>query len=108
MNHITNYSDTWSFDDIVNNMVFTSWSDVVEGQEGQDPFDNLRESYRAKRAEGSTMLSNSDVSKDLLINHINDYAIKAYYKNALGIDFETHSFVLKSSDINFFKSYGRF
>ena len=115
LNHITNYSDTWTFNNIVDNIEFTSWTTGVpkpatkdSGKESDDPFNNLKESYRPKRELGQDMMSRSDVSKDLLINHINDYAIKLYYKYTLGIDLETYSFVLKSSDIDFTKTSGGF
>jgi hypothetical protein len=111
LNHITNYSDTWTFNNIVDNIEFTSWTTGVtrdSDKESDDPFNNLKESYRPKRELGQDMMSRSDVSKDLLINHINDYAIKLYYKYTLGIDLETYSFVLKSSDIDFTKTSGGF
>ena len=110
LNHITNYSDTWTFNNIVDNIEFTSWTTSVQdsGQESGDPFNNLKESHRPKRELGQTMIPRNDVSKDLLINHINDYAIKLYYKYTLGIDLETYSFVLKSSAIDFNKPAGGF
>ena len=110
LNHITNYSDTWTFNNIVDNIEFTSWTTSVQdsGQESGDPFNNLKESHRPKRELGQTMIPRNDVSKDLLINHINDYAIKLYYKYTLGIDLETYSFVLKSSAIDFNKPTGGF
>ena len=108
LNHITNYSDTWTFDNIVDNIEFTSWSDEVEGQENEDPFNNLKEAYRPKRTLGSTMINQNNISKDLLINHINDYAIKIYYKYALGLELETHSFTLNSRSIDYSNPRGGF
>ena len=108
LNHIANYSDTWTFDNIVDNIEFTSWSDDVEGQENEDPFNNLKEAYRPKRTLGSKMINQNNISKDLLINHINDYAIKIYYRYALGLELETYSFTLNSRSIDYSNPAGGF
>ena len=108
LNHIANYSDTWTFENILSNVEFTSWSDQVEGQENEDPFSNIKEAYRPKRSLGSDMFNQSNISKDLLINHINDYAIKIYYRYALGLELETYSFTLNSNAIDYSNPRGGF
>jgi len=110
LNHLKNYSDTWTFDNIINNMEFTRWTDKRRETEDEvvDPYDQLKESYRARRQLGSDLLSKKNITKELLINHINDYALKHYYRFGLGLDFDTYSFVLRGRSIDFSKPDGGF
>ena len=110
LNHLANYSDSWTFDNVVNNMEFTRWTDKRAETEDEpgDPYDQLKEAYRARRQLGSDLLSKRNITKELLINHINDYALKHYYRFGLGLDFDTYSFVLRGRSIDFRKPDGGF
>ena len=90
LNHISNFSDTWTFDQILDNIEFTSWSNKAfpEG----NPFSNLKKSYSSERFLGKDI--KSKFGKNLLTNHIFDYAFKIYYRYALGIDFNENTFSL--------------
>jgi hypothetical protein len=110
LNHLSNYSDSWTFDNVVNNMEFTRWTDKRAETEDEpgDPYDQLKEAYRPRRQLGSDLLTKRNITKELLINHINDYALKHYYRFGLGLDFDTYSFVLRGRGIDFRKPDGGF
>mgnify|MGYP003131663136 CR=1 FL=1 len=98
LNHIKNYSDTWSFNDIVKNVEFTKWHNKQATEPEGDPFDTLETNYQAILRTGSNLVGVA-TPKDLIINHLYDYAFKLYYKFALGIDFNESTFPLVQSDI---------
>jgi len=98
LNHLKNYSDTWSFNDIVKNVEFTKWHNKQATEPAGDPFDTLETNYQAILRTGSNLMA-VGVPKDLIINHLHDYAFKLYYKFALGIDFNESTFPLVQSDI---------
>jgi len=89
LNHITNFSDTWTFDQIIDNIEFTQW---VRKNLGDDPFANLTSAFEPVFKKGSDLTSL--VGKDVLINHVFDYAFKVYYRYALGLDLNENSFTL--------------
>jgi hypothetical protein len=93
LNHINNFVDNWTFDNIINNVEFTQ---VRTGNfsEGKDPFKNLTSSLDLRHVLGSVLINQDNVPKDLLINHIFDYAFKIYYRYSLGIDFNENTFTL--------------
>ena len=91
LNHISNFSDTWSFSDILNNIEFTTWSDKNNNLE--DSFSNLKKAYSANYRKGSELPSS--YGEDILKNHILDYAFKVYYRYALGLDLNENTFTLK-------------
>ena len=92
LNHISNFSDSWSFNDILNNMEFSSWTDKDNTFE-DNPFENLKSNYRIRHFLGSELRNDLE---DVLINHIFDYAFKIYYRYALGIDLNENTFSLES------------
>lgn len=90
LNHIKNFSDGWSFDKIIDNFEFTQWINTSNNPD--DPFENLVSFYSPVYTKGSDLKSR--ISKDILINHIFDYAFKSYYRYALGLDLNENSFTL--------------
>ncbi|MBW2994510.1 hypothetical protein KY315_03760, partial [Candidatus Woesearchaeota archaeon] len=90
LNHISNFSDTWSFSDILNNIEFTTWSN--KNNDLGDPFSNLKKAYSANYQKGSEL--KSSYGEDILKNHILDYAFKVYYRYALGLDLNENTFTL--------------
>lgn len=116
LNHIENYSDTWNFEKIINNMEFTTWTDFIPDPSATQGGTTRKTAYRTFRATGEELLEDFQntfprdfrVTKDLLINHINDYALKRYYRYSIGVDFETYNFVLNANRINFQKRTGGF
>ena len=91
LNHISNFSDTWSFSDILNNIEFTTWSN--KNNDLEDPFSNLKKAYSANYQKGSELKLR--YGGDILRNHILDYAFKVYYRYALGLDLNENTFTLK-------------
>jgi len=89
LNHIKNFSDTWNFNQIIDNIEFTQW---VRSNLGDDPFANLSSSFEPVFSKGSSLKNR--LGKDVLINHIFDYAFKVYYRYALGIDLNENNFTL--------------
>ena len=92
LNHIANYSDDWTLDNILDNIEFTQLR-TGNFTDGQDPFTNLTSALDVNLIKGSDLMSQG-VEKDLLINHLFDYAFKVYYRYALGIDLNENSFTL--------------
>lgn len=90
LNHISNFSDTWTFDQILDNIEFTSWANKAFSEE--NPFSNLKKAYSAERYLGKDI--KSKFGAELLTNHVLDYAFKVYYRYALGIDFNENTFTL--------------
>ena len=88
LNHITNYSDSWTFQNIVDNIEYTQ---ALTGNfsDSSDPFDSLTSSLKIKHTIGT-----AQIDQDVLINHLFDYAFKAYYRYALGIDLNENTFTL--------------
>ena len=98
LNHIQNFIDTWNFDEIINNIEITKWVQSVNPNSTENPFKNITGSFKAIKQLGESILldaSNRTIEKDVIINHILDYALKIYYRYALGIDFNENSFTLE-------------
>jgi hypothetical protein len=94
--HIKSYSDSWTAADIANNIQFTRWTNQSDAV-SEDPFQNIQRSYAAVFEKGSELKSKG-FPEELIMNHLNDYALKQYYKFTLGIDLNEYTFDLDSRD----------
>jgi len=95
LNHIKNFTDTWNFADIVNNIEFTEWSDYNRGdsETTRNDSQNFVDSFRSVKTLGSSLKRYLD--EKILINHINDYALKEYYRLSTGLDLNEYNFSLE-------------
>lgn len=97
LNHIQNFTDTWNFDEIINNIEITRWTQSSNNTT-EILFKNIVESFKAVKQTGESILSSAEdlkIEKDVIINHVLDYALKIYYRYSLGIDFNENSFTLE-------------
>ena len=97
LNHIQNFTDTWNFDEIINNVEITRWTQSIENSGTTDTFKNIIGSFKAVKQTGESILSSAEnltIERDVIVNHILDYALKIYYRYSLGIDFNENSFTL--------------
>jgi hypothetical protein len=99
--HLENYDDSWDFNKIIENMEFTRWTDRGADSAAGDPFNRLAEAYKSQKTLGESLISSSDYSKELLINHVIDYALKNYYRYTIGLDMQTYNFLLNQTRVNF-------
>lgn len=100
LNHIKNYSDNWSVSNILENIEFTRFTNqtTING----NPFNNIKGSFYPEIIKSSDLLLEGDSTKikQLLMNHLNDYALKSYYKFSLGLDLNEYNFSLTTTDFN--------
>lgn len=102
LNHIKNYRDDWGFFNIIENLEFSRWSHLT--MPGPDPFENIGSSFSLRKIRDSGIkeelkrgIGKNINSRDMVVNHAMDYAFKLYYKFAMGLDFNSHTFDLNPS-----------
>ena len=97
LNHIQNFTDTWNFNEIINNVEITRWTQSIKNSVSDDTFKNIVGSFKAVKQTGEKILSSAEdsaIERRVIINHVLDYALKIYYRYVLGIDFNENSFTL--------------
>ena len=97
--HIENFNDMMSFEDILNNVGITRFSinlpDADGSSEGSIPPDSMQMTQTL--GQGITPTGIND--REVMINHVFDYAFKIYYNVILGLDFNESTFILNPEEV---------
>ena len=84
--HIEDFKDSWSFNNIVDNMEFLRFTDKdLTSSPG------YQSAFREVVTKGPAAFGGD---RDIAINHVFDYAFKYYYRALLGVDISETNFII--------------
>ena len=87
--HIKNINLDWSFNEVLNNLVVTRYTKSKASKRSNG---KLTDDYRIVSFSQKEANESGRIPMPVLVNHAFDYALKCYYKFALGTDFSEYNF----------------
>ena len=109
LSHISDYSDDWNMNKIIENMSITRWSSHRDpgAETNSDSAFQPEIIYPSVESDlvwtgvvGKGQSGNGIFNREIMINHILDYAFKKYYNLTLGLEMNESSFIL-GNDIDY-------